>query len=116
MSEAAAVCESPAASRAARTSSGVGFDEGPRGPRFGWFDISGLDDAHTSGERFGVGVATVGNVPMQGVGRDLRLVHRVALAAGDIAHDEEFGTVGVALASSPAGRGVGGGDGFDVVH
>lgn len=36
ISAAAAVCESPAASRAARTSAGVGFAEGPLGPRFGW--------------------------------------------------------------------------------
>ena len=36
----AAVCESPAASRAARISAGVGFEEGPFGPRFGWFPIS----------------------------------------------------------------------------
>lgn len=36
MSAAAAVCESPAASRAARTSAGAGFAEGPFGPRFGW--------------------------------------------------------------------------------
>lgn len=36
MSAAAAVCERPAASRAARTSAGSGFAEGPFGPRFGW--------------------------------------------------------------------------------
>ena len=33
---AAAVCESPATSRAARTSAGVGFAAGPFGPRLGW--------------------------------------------------------------------------------
>lgn len=36
----AAVCESPAASRAARISAGAGFEEGPFGPRFGWLPIS----------------------------------------------------------------------------
>lgn len=36
MSAAAEVCEIPAASRAARISSGVGFAAGPFGPRFGW--------------------------------------------------------------------------------
>ncbi len=40
MSTAASVCESPAASRAARTSSGEGFAEGPFGPRFGWLGIA----------------------------------------------------------------------------
>ena len=41
MSAAAAVCESPAASRAARTSAGSGFAEGPFGPRFGWLGTVG---------------------------------------------------------------------------
>ena len=36
---AAAAWVSPAASRAARTCSGVGFAEGPFGPRFGWLVI-----------------------------------------------------------------------------
>lgn len=40
MRAAAAVCESPAASRAARTCSGNGFAAGPFGPRFGWLGIS----------------------------------------------------------------------------
>lgn len=35
----AAVCDRPAASRAARTSAGAGFDSGPFGPRFGWLDM-----------------------------------------------------------------------------
>ena len=35
----AAVCDKPAASRAARTSAGAGFDSGPFGPRFGWLGI-----------------------------------------------------------------------------
>ena len=39
-SKPAAVCESPAASRAARISAGAGFEEGPFGPRFGWLPIS----------------------------------------------------------------------------
>ena len=39
ISAAADVCESPAASRAARTCSGKGFAAGPFGPRFGWFAI-----------------------------------------------------------------------------
>ncbi len=39
MSAAAAVCDRPAASRAARTSAGSGFAEGPFGPRFGWLGI-----------------------------------------------------------------------------
>lgn len=39
MSAAAAVCESPAASRAARTCSGDGLDEGLADPRLGWLDI-----------------------------------------------------------------------------
>ena len=42
MSAAAAVCERPAASRAERTSAGVGLAEGPRGPRFGWLGIFAL--------------------------------------------------------------------------
>ncbi len=41
MRAAAAVCESPAASRAARTSAGAGFAEGPFGPRFGWLGTVG---------------------------------------------------------------------------
>lgn len=36
MSAAAAVCESPAVSRAALISAGEGLAEGPFGPRFGW--------------------------------------------------------------------------------
>ena len=40
ISAAAAVCESPAASRAARTCSGVGFAVGPLGPRLGWLGIN----------------------------------------------------------------------------
>lgn len=35
----AAVWDSPTASRAARTCSGVGLDEGPSGPRLGWLGI-----------------------------------------------------------------------------
>lgn len=35
----AAVWDSPAASRAARTSAGAGLDSGPFGPRFGWLDM-----------------------------------------------------------------------------
>lgn len=49
MSAAAAVCESPAASRAARTSAGAGFAEGPFGPLFGWLGIQvppRKDDGH----------------------------------------------------------------------
>lgn len=38
---AAAVCDRPAASRAARTSSGAGLEEGPFGPRFGWLATAG---------------------------------------------------------------------------
>lgn len=46
MSAAASVCESPAASRAARTSAGAGFAAGPFGPRFGWLvTIGGLEGA-----------------------------------------------------------------------
>lgn len=78
--------------------------------------ILGFDDANASGERFGVGVATVGKLAAQGVGRHLRLVHRVALAGSYIANNKEFGSVDVALASCPAGCGVYRGDGFDVVH
>lgn len=44
ISAAAAVCESPAASRAARTSAGAGFAEGPFGPRFGWLGIYFFSD------------------------------------------------------------------------
>lgn len=36
---AAADWDKPAASRAARTSAGAGFDSGPFGPRFGWLDM-----------------------------------------------------------------------------
>lgn len=39
MSAAAAVCDSPEASRAARTSFGEGLAAGPFGPRFGWLGI-----------------------------------------------------------------------------
>ena len=48
MSAAAAVCESPAASRAAVTSAGSGFAEGPFGPRFGWLGTVGSLE-HASG-------------------------------------------------------------------
>ena len=41
MSAAAAVCESPAASRAARTCSGAGLAEGAFAPRFGWLGTLG---------------------------------------------------------------------------
>ena len=41
ISAAAAVCVSPAASRAARIASGAGLAEGPFGPRFGWVGMSG---------------------------------------------------------------------------
>ena len=44
ISAAAAVCESPAASRAARTSAGAGFAEGPFVPRFGWLGIYFFSD------------------------------------------------------------------------
>jgi len=36
----AAVCDNPAASRAARISVGSGFEKGPFGPLFGWLGIS----------------------------------------------------------------------------
>lgn len=39
----AAVCDNPAASRAARTSAGSGFVPGPFGPRFGWLGTFPLD-------------------------------------------------------------------------
>lgn len=42
MSAAAAVCESPTASRAARTCSGRGFAAGHFSPRLGWLDIIAL--------------------------------------------------------------------------
>lgn len=42
MSAAAAVCESPTASRAARTCSGRGFAAGHFRPRFGWLGIFAL--------------------------------------------------------------------------
>ena len=45
MSAAAAVCESPAASRAARTCSGVGLAAWPCGPRFGWLGINKIPGA-----------------------------------------------------------------------
>lgn len=44
MRAAAADCESPAASRAERISSGNGLDEGPFGPRFGWLGIDSFGD------------------------------------------------------------------------
>lgn len=44
MRSAAADCESPAASRAARIASGLGLDEGPFGPRFGWLGIDFFGD------------------------------------------------------------------------
>ena len=40
MSAAAAVCDSPAASRAVLISAGAGLAEGPFGPRFGWLDTA----------------------------------------------------------------------------
>lgn len=62
MSAAAAVCESPADSRAARTSSGVGFRAGlPARLRLGWFVISepagfGLPGASDAIDEAGIGL------------------------------------------------------------
>ena len=58
MSAAAAVCEIPAASRAARTSPGDGLAEGPFGPRFGWLGIAAS------------GPLRPGGAPAEFVGRD----------------------------------------------
>lgn len=52
-SSAAVVCESPAASRAARTSSGVGFRAGlPARLRLGWLGIFGQSTDQNAAERF----------------------------------------------------------------
>ena len=109
---AAAVCESPAVSRAARTCSGEGFAEGLFSPRFGCDGILGLDNAHANRQRYSVGFTAVGDVAAQGVGSHLRLVHGVTLT-GAFADDEKLSAVGITLAGSPSGCGIDGGDGFD---
>lgn len=60
----AAVCESPAASRAALTSSGAGLDEGPFGPLFGWLGI--FDDSEIFGAESGVLLSCIvdGKIPI----------------------------------------------------
>lgn len=59
ISAAAAVCDSPAASRAARTSADAGFAEGPFGPRFGWL---GIGDANFEGVASGRYVGVVATI------------------------------------------------------
>lgn len=54
MSEPAAVCDKPAASRAALISAGAGLAEGPFGPRFGWLGIlSGAEKRSDGASRVG---------------------------------------------------------------
>ena len=64
MSAAAAVCESPAASRAARTSAGVGFAAGPFGPLFGWLVMLDDGEIRRAISRVRLGCVVNGKVPI----------------------------------------------------
>lgn len=107
MSAAASVCESPAASRAARTSAGAGFAAGPFGPRFGWllidFDFFGIEAGITDAEGFRMagesvpaldldaGVVSFGKLKLGISGPSAQHFGREVIAAKPVMRTEEFG-------------------------